>query len=115
MPCRHELAMIQHCLGTKDTLQAQTWVKKAFVEITNHEKKMKFLHAEMIAELAIIRAAFNEAGVAIAEARGQMDIIFLRLGMDILFTERDSVYNGFEILTRKEKTDGTNPSPPDSE
>ena len=62
-------------------------------------KELKLLHAELVAEIVIVKTAHQELGVAISDLRGQLDTLFERMGVEVPIKEFS--YIGFKTTEIK--------------
>tara|TARA_R110000824_G_scaffold144093_3_gene311921 strand:+ start:211 stop:429 length:219 start_codon:yes stop_codon:yes gene_type:complete len=62
-------------------------------------KELKLLHAEIVAEIVIVKTAHQELGVAISDLRGQLDTLFERMNVEVPIKEYS--YIGFKTTEIK--------------
>ena len=57
-------------------------------------EELQTLHAELVAEIVIVKTAHHELGDAISDLRGQLDVLFERMGVDV--PSKEYSYVGFK-------------------
>ena len=57
-------------------------------------EELQSLHAELVAEIVIVKTAHRELGISMSDLRGQLDTLFERMGVEV--PSKEYSYEGFK-------------------